>query len=156
MKIDWIEPGLIATSGIPLGVKDLRSLYEQGIRAIVALTEHPITVQRGISSQVLDQIGLTCLHASIVDQCPPDVGTVWQTRQFINQMKAQSRPVLLYCHAGVGRTGTMLHAYYLAEGLSLEEAKARVKASKPSNQFFMLSDAQKAFLEEFATLALNP
>jgi atypical dual specificity phosphatase len=156
MKIDWIEPGLIAASGIPLGVKDLRSLYEQGIRAIIALTEHPITAQREISSQVLDQIGLTCLHVSIVDQYPPDAGTVWQTRQFISQMKAQGKSVLLYCHAGVGRTGTMLHAYYLAEGLSLEEAKARVKASKPSSQFFMLSDAQKAFLEEFAASVLNP
>ena len=151
MKIDWIEPGLIAAGGIPLGVKDLQSLREQGIRAIVTLTEHPITAQREITAQVLDEMGLTCLHVPIVDQFPPDALAVWKTRQFINQMKAEGKPVLLHCHAGIGRTGTMLHAYYLAEGLSLEDAKAKVKASKPFSQFLMLSDAQKAFLEKYAT-----
>lgn len=150
VKIDWIEPGAIAASGIPLGVKELQSLYEQGIRAIITLTERPLTVQTNITSQMLDEIGLAYLHAPIIDQCPPDSETVWMVRQFINQMKAQGRPVLLHCHAGVGRTGTMLHAYYLAEGLHLEEAKIRVRMSKPSSQFLMLSDAQKAFLESFA------
>lgn len=150
VKINWIEPGVVAASGIPLGVKDLQSLYEQGIRAIVTLTEHPLTVQEEITTQVLAEIGLTCLHAPIVDQYPPDMATVRETAQFINQMKAQGQPVLLHCHAGVGRTGTMLHAYYLAEGFSLEEAKAKVKTYKPSSQFFMLSDAQKTFLETFA------
>ncbi len=150
MKINWIEPGVMAASGIPVGVKDLQSLYEQGIRAIVTLTEHPLTVQKEITLQVLAEIGLTCLHAPIVDQYPPDIATVQETVQFVNQMKAQGRPVLLHCHAGTGRTGTMLHAYYLTEGLSLEEAKAKVKASKPTSQFMMLSDAQKDFLQDFA------
>ena len=78
-----------------------------------------------------------------------------QTRQFINQMKAEGKPVLLHCHAGVGRTGTMLHAYYLAEGLSLEDAKAKVRAVKPTSQYLMLTEAQKAFLGEFAEKGLT-
>ena len=150
MKINWIEPGVLAASGIPLGVKDLRSLYAQGIRAIVTLTEHPLTLQAEITAQHLAAIGLTCLHAPIVDQFPPDMATVRKTVQFIKQLKAQSRPVLLHCHAGIGRTGTMLHAYYLAEGLSLEDAKAKVKAGKLTSQFNMLSDSQKRFLEDMA------
>ena len=150
MKIDWIEPGLLAASGIPLGVKDLKSLHEQGIRAIVTLTEHPLTAQAEISTQVLGEIGLTCLHAPVADQQPPDVATVWRITQFLRQMKAQAKPVLLHCHAGIGRTGTLLHAYYLTQGWSLEDAKAKVRADKPSSQFLMLSEAQKEFLEEFA------
>ena len=153
MKIHWIEPGVIAASGVPLGVKDLHSLYEQGIRAIVTLTEYPLTTQAQITERVLDEIGLTCLHAPVVDQHPPDVATVLETMRFVNQMKAQGRPILFHCHAGIGRTGTMLHAYYLAEAKSLTEAKALVKARKPSSQFFMLSDTQKAFLEELAEAA---
>jgi atypical dual specificity phosphatase len=150
LKINWIEPGVLAASGIPLGVKDLQSLYEQGIRAIVTLTEHPLTVQEEITPQVLAEMGLTCLHTPVVDQYPPDEATVQETVRFVDQMKAQGQPVLFHCHAGVGRTGTMLHAYYLAEGLSLEEAKAKVKAGKPTSQFIMLSPVQKEFLEEFA------
>jgi atypical dual specificity phosphatase len=150
MKINWIEPGLIAASGIPVGVKDLQSLYEQGIRAMVTLTEYPLTVQKELTPQVLTEIGLTCLHVPIVDQHPPDMATVRETAHFVNQMKAQGQPVLLHCQAGVGRTGTMLHAYYLAQGLSLDEAKAKVKAGKPTCQFIMLSETQKDFLEDFA------
>ncbi|MBN1219897.1 MAG: dual specificity protein phosphatase family protein [Anaerolineae bacterium] len=151
MKISWIEPGVLAASGIPLGVKDLQSLHKQGIRAIVTLTEHPLTVQQEITSQKLTEIGLTCFHAPVVDQYPPDVATVWKTAQFIKQMKDQGQPVLIHCHAGVGRTGTMLHAYYLAEGFSLDEARAKVKARMPTGQFIMLSNAQRTFLEELAT-----
>lgn len=148
MKIDWIEPGVIAAGGIPVGVQDLQFLHDQGIRAMMTLTEHPLTVQERITSNILDEIGLTCLHAPIKDQHPPDRSTVNMATQFIYQMRKQECPVYVHCHAGIGRTGTMLHAYFLMQGLSLEEAKAKVKAGKPSSQFLMLSDAQRAFLEE--------
>lgn len=150
MKIEWIEKDILAASGIPIGEKDLRSLFEQGIRAIISLTEHPLTTQAKIEPDMLDEIGLTYLHAPILDQYPPNSETIWKTIQFIDQMVKQHRPTLIHCHAGVGRTGTVLHAYYLAEGLSLEEAKEKVKKLKSSSQFLMLSDKQKAFLESFA------
>lgn len=150
MKIEWIEKDTLAASGIPLGEKDLRSLSDQGIRAIVSLTEHPLTIQAAIDPAMLDEIGLTYLHVPIPDQYPPNSETMWQTIRFISQMKAQHRPTLIHCHAGIGRTGTVIHAYYLAQGLSLEEVKAKVKKLKPSSQFLMLSDQQKTFLEAFA------
>ena len=88
MKINWVEPGVLAASGIPLGVKDLQSLREQGIRAIVTLTEHPLTVQDEITPQVLVEMGLKSLHAPVVDQYPPDEAIVQETAQFVDQMKA--------------------------------------------------------------------
>jgi len=150
VKIDWIEPGVLAAGGIPLGRKDLDSLREQGIRALVTLTEHPLTMQTEITLDVLDEMGFLCLHAPVEDQYPPDRTTVHTVTQFLRQMRSLGRPVLLHCHAGVGRTGTLLHAYYLMEGLSLEEAQVKVRAGRLSSQFLLLSDAQKAFLEDLA------
>ena len=150
VRIDWIEPGILAGGGIPLGRKDLDALREQGIRAIVTLTEHPLTVQTEITPLVLKEMGFLCLHAPVRDQYPPDRATVDTVTQFLRQMRLLGRPALLHCHAGVGRTGTLLHAYYLMEGLSLEEAQSKVRAGRCSSQFLLLSDAQKVFLEELA------
>jgi atypical dual specificity phosphatase len=147
VKIDWIEPGMLAAGGIPLGASDLQSLREQGIEAIITLTEHALTTQSGITPRLLDEMGLTCLHAPIVDQYPPDSATMQRIIEFIHRMRTSGKPVFVHCHAGVGRTGTVLHAYYLATGLSLEAAKAQVKARKLTSQFLMLSEAQRAFLE---------
>lgn len=148
MKIDWLEAGMLAASGIPLGQKDIQSLHEQGIRAIVTFTEQPLSVQKEITFEFLSELDITCLHLPIVDQHPPDVSQVHELVQFVNQMQTQGKPVLVHCHAGVGRTGTMLHAYYLASGLNLEEAKLKVKSGRMASQFLMLADSQKSFLED--------
>jgi atypical dual specificity phosphatase len=150
MKIDWIEAGALAASGIPLRQKDIESLYDQGIRAIVTLTEQPLTIQKEVTTDLLSKLDITCLHIPIIDQHPPNMLQVHQLTQFINEMKAAGRPVLIHCYAGVGRTGTMLHAYFLATGLSLEEAKSKVKSGRMVSQFIMLADSQQRFLEILA------
>jgi protein-tyrosine phosphatase len=62
-------------------------------------------------------------------------------------MKAEKRLTFIHRHAGVGRTGTILHAYFIGQGLSLAEAKARVKSRRI--QCMLLSEEQETFLEEF-------
>lgn len=44
----------------------------------------------------------------------------------------------------------MLHAYYIASGLTLEQAKLTVKTARQMSQYFMLADAQQHFLEQLA------
>jgi atypical dual specificity phosphatase len=136
-----------ARSGQTVRWLDLQSLREQGIEAIITLTEHALTTQSEITPQLLDEMELTCLHTPIVDQYPPDLATMQRIVKFIHRMRGLGKPVFVHCHAGVGRTGTALHAYYLTTGLSLEAAKAQVKARKLTCQFLMLSETQKAFLE---------
>jgi acyl-coenzyme A thioesterase PaaI-like protein/predicted protein tyrosine phosphatase len=150
MKMDWIEPNVLAASGIPIGAYDIQTLHEQGIRAIVTLTEQPLTIQREITPELLDKLEITSLHVAVVDQHPPTKEQVEIVRQFITEMSAQSKPVFIHCHAGIGRTGTMLHAYYIVSGLSLEDAKQKVRAGRRSSAFLMLTDIQQLFLKELA------
>ncbi len=150
MKIDWIEPGKLAASGIPLGMRDIEALHDQGMRAVVSLTEHPLTVQRDVLPDAFTRFDLVYLHSPIKDQYAPDIAQAEAIIRHINQMNDQNRPVLVHCYAGSGRTGTILHAYYLAHGLNLDEAKAQVRSRRFACDFVILSDVQQVFIEQFA------
>lgn len=152
MRISWIEPNQLAASGIPLGKDDIESLHQQGIRAIITLTEPPLTNQSEITDALVANLDILLFHIPLVDQHPPEnPQMVVDLKSIIDRMKAESKPVLIHCHAGIGRTGTMLHAYYIASGYSLDEAKLKVKLARQMSQFFMLADAQQDFLEQLAS-----
>ena len=148
MKIDWIDPNILAAGSIPFGVDDIYSLHEQDIKVIVSLTSHPLTVSREITPLLFDELGMIYYHSPIRDHYPPSHKQARKILQFIEQQKAQSRKIFIHCHAGVGRTGTMLHAYFLGQSLSLSEAKSRVKSTRVACT--LLSPSQWAFLRRFA------
>ncbi len=150
LDMDWVEVKGLAASGSPIGIRHLQSLYDQGIRAIVTLTEQPLTVQLEITAQLLREMDFVYLHAPVVNRQPPDLQTVEKVTQFIDRMKAEGRPVLVHCCIGSGRTGTMLHAYYLSKGQTLEDIEAMVKERRSLCQFVLLSKEQQAFLMELA------
>ncbi|NWF68964.1 MAG: dual specificity protein phosphatase family protein [Chloroflexi bacterium] len=151
MKIDWIEAHVLAAGPIPDSARDVISLHRQGIRALITLTEKPLTANRDITFELIDGLQLACFHLPVRDFYPPALRQVADMMRLIEQMRAQQKPVFLHCYAGIGRTGTMLHAYFLNKGLGLEEAKQRVLATRPDARYGELSDVQRAFLEAFAS-----
>ncbi len=147
MKLSWIEPHILAASGIPLDAKDLRSLQAQGIRAILSLTEHSLLTFHEITPTLLADLDITYLHVPIPDQHPPTPDQAEQILHLINMMTLQQRPIFVHCHAGVGRTGTILHLYYLAQGRSWDETKAKIRATRV--QCLLLAEEQLAFLRAY-------
>jgi protein-tyrosine phosphatase len=147
MKISWIEPQSLAASGIPLDAKDIQSLHGQGIRAILSLTEQSLFAQREITATLLERLDITYFHVPVRDQFPPSTHQAQQIIQIISSMQVQQRPLLIHCHAGVGRTGTILHLYYLTRGHTFEEAKAEVRRKRV--QCILLSDEQLCFLQVY-------
>jgi atypical dual specificity phosphatase len=148
VKIDWIEPDVLAASSIPVKAQDLQSLHQQGIRAIISLTEYPITNFKDITPELLSELNITYFHSPVPDQYPPNKLQAQDILNFLEQMKSQGRAVLIHCHAGIGRTGTILHLYYLGQGFSLAEARKQVKLCRP--ECTLLSENQWSFLRDFA------
>jgi atypical dual specificity phosphatase len=52
---------------------------------------------------------------------------------FIEARNAESKPVLVHCGEGKGRTGSVLAAYLVAKGATADEAIERVRALRPGS-----------------------
>jgi atypical dual specificity phosphatase len=150
-QFSWIENGVLAASDLPRNADDVAFLAEQGVRVVVTLTENPITYQRIITEAMLAEHNIETYHAPIRDMYAPNDPTyTYPIMQFISEMHAEKKPVLLHCLAGMGRTGTLLHAYYLHQGHSLDEARAKILAVRPYSAWTELSDVQRDFLTTLA------
>jgi atypical dual specificity phosphatase len=148
MKFSMIDTPYLVAGSIPFDAKDIHSLHQQGIRAIVSLTERSLVGLSHITQALFDELDINYLHAPIRDHYSPTLQQAQQILKFIEQMKVQKRMTFIHCHAGVGRTGTILHTYFLGQGLSLKEAQVKVKQQRI--ECILLSDRQKIFLKQFA------
>ncbi len=148
MKISEIDAPHLVASGIPFNAKDVRSLHRQKVQAIVSLTERSLVGLSDITQALFDELDICYCHSPVRDHYSPTLEQAQQILEFIEEMKLQERKTFIHCHAGVGRTGTLLHTYFLGQGLSLREAEVKVKQQRI--QCILLSDRQKVFLEQFA------
>lgn len=150
MHFDWIEDEVLAASACPASERDVRSLHARGIRAIITLTERPLAVVASISPTLLDELNLKTLHVPIDDFGAPTNEQVAEVVGFIDAMQAAGLPTLLHCKAGQGRTGTLLHAYYLSKGWSLQETMEWVPTRRALCRLDSFSPPQQDFLKTFA------
>jgi atypical dual specificity phosphatase len=111
--------------------QDLAWLREQGIGAVLSLTETPLP-EHAVSTQ-----GLAMLHLPVPDLCPPLPEEFMHALSFIDRQRLLGHAVNVHCLAGQGRTGTILAAYLIRRGLppdaALQEVRARCPGAVGSN-----------------------
>jgi len=101
---------------------DLTWLKEQGIGAVLSLTETPL------NAEALARHDLIALHLPVLDLTPPTTGQLVRALEFIDEQHARGRAVVVHCLMGQGRTGTVLAAYLIRSGASAAEALRTVRA----------------------------
>jgi atypical dual specificity phosphatase len=142
----WLVEGELAGSGGPIHHEELIWLQEQGVGAIVSLTERSLRREKLLLRR-LDALGLIYHHIPIVDETAPSHAQVDEFVGFVNEMLGGGRAVLAHCRGGYGRTGTMLACYLVGRGWGADEAMAEVRARRPGS---IAPSAQQLCVVEYA------
>jgi protein-tyrosine phosphatase len=71
------------------------------------------------------------LRLPVEDFCPPTIVQLREAVAFIEACRADGLPILIHCHAGVGRASLTASAYLVTQGLSHVEAFDTIRRARP-------------------------
>ena len=104
---------------------DLAWLREQGIGAVLSLTETPL------DAAALERYELESLHVPVDDMTAPAPEQFDRALRFIDWQRVRGKRVVVHCKMGQGRTGVILAAYLVRLGVAPAQALARVRGVCP-------------------------
>jgi len=140
----WVDRPLLGASAMPNAADELAWLRGEGFDILLSLTEDPPP------RRWIDEAGLMLVHVPIQDYDSPTPEQFDKCLAVIEQAKKASMGVTVHCQAGRGRTGTVLAAYFVGQGLSAHDAIARVRHGRPGS--IETSDQERAIHELAARL----
>ena len=121
----WLIKSKLAGCGRPETEAELRGLQRVGIRAIVSLTGTPLV------PEPINRLGFDYMHSHISGA--PSPAQLSEILDFIEARNTESKPVLVHCGEGKGRTGTVLAAYLVGKGATADEAIRNVREMRPGS-----------------------
>ena len=130
--------------------QDLASLRACGVTTLVVLLEEEEMVRIGLAGlrEHATRAGLEVLWFPIRDGTPPaDVEATTQLVQQILERLASGRTVVVHCHGGIGRSGTIAAACLVASGADPARAIEIVRAERPAAA---TAPGQEEFVHAFA------
>jgi len=140
----WIDQPHLLGSSNPTD-DDLVALRSAGFGAIVCLLDESEQSPRYDVASAAN-LGYTRRCIPVRDFQAPSPDQLDEFVTFVQSLNSETH-VLVHCQAGIGRTATMAAAYWIARGLSVADAIARIRRVRPGA---VESDAQLQVLQDFA------
>lgn len=125
-NFSWVIEGMLAGSGMPTSREEMDWVRENGIKAVLTLTEEPLP------EQWLNNIDY--LHVPTVNSSAPDIEDIEKAVDFIDKNLKNNKSVMVHCAAGKGRTGTILVAYMMKfRGMNVKGAIEEIRSLRPGS-----------------------
>jgi protein tyrosine phosphatase (PTP) superfamily phosphohydrolase (DUF442 family) len=118
------------------------ALYALGIRAVLSLQAERADIFHGPPPD-------RTLRLLVPDFHPPLIEQLHEAVIFIQAAHAEQLPVLVHCHAGVGRAALTASAFLVAGGMRHADAFAYLRRARP---IIRLNSIQQARLAEWELL----
>ena len=126
-------------------------LFEQGIGGIITLTpEWPLD---GEVKKILREYEIEWYFLPIQDfRAPETFDTAFTFVKYVKEINDKGKAALVHCHAGCGRTGTMLIAYLMIEkGYTLEDAQKELRYKRYCIASVLSNEDQYGYLIRLET-----
>jgi len=125
VNFSWVREGRVAGMGMPYA-DPWPVLEEAGVAALLTLTEQPL---RGTPSPER----FHCLHVPLVDFGTPSPADLERCVAWIDEQVEAGRGVVVHCFAGIGRTGTVIASWLVAQGMAADEAIRELRSKRPGS-----------------------
>jgi protein-tyrosine phosphatase len=140
----WVRGSSLAASGRPYSKSQVDWLRDNGVSAILSLTEEPLPSDwtRGIETR----------HIFMKDHAPVSHADMRLGADYIAAAISDGKVVLVHCLAGKGRTGSVLAAYMMAyEGKTARQALDDLRSKRDGS----VELPQEQNVVEFEAVALK-
>ena len=151
-NFSWLEPGVLAGSGVPEGFWELEAMVREGVSHLVSLPAESYSAPPAPPRTPVK--GLTIHFIPMRDFEGPSMDQMEEFLHICEVAKAAGEGVAVHCRGGNGRTGTMLAVYLVwSRGMEARAAVEEVRRTRPGSIEF--KEQMEAVLSYQATRLMN-
>jgi atypical dual specificity phosphatase len=144
VDIWWIDSPHVLGSENPT-TADLQQLRREGFEVLISLLREQEQTPRYDVARV-KELGFIRHNIPVRDFNPPTIEQLSEFIRLVEQLPGGTK-IVIHCQAGMGRTGTFAAAYWIAKGLDVVEAIAKIRKARV---YAIETIEQEAVLTEFA------